>query len=231
MHGEKNMEKTKIVVFGDSVTQGCYEILKINGQYELLIDPSSCYGEKLIKKLENRYPEKSFELINSGISGDGLIQAEERVDRDVIAHDPDLLIFAFLLNDVAKRDPAWYGEHLDGLFKKFKDKGYKVIAMSSNMVNRYVAQDVPEIHREMAKDLIKCEDEGWLLKYDQKLKEKADEYGFYFVDAYKAWRKLDSYGIDTTMLLCNRLNHPTRAMHGLFADMLFECIENNKIVE
>lgn len=98
------MDKTKIVVFGDSVTQGCFEILKINGKYELLIDPSSCYGEKLIKKLNERYAEKQFELINSGVSGDGLIQAEERVERDVIAHDPNLLIFAFLLNDVGKRD-------------------------------------------------------------------------------------------------------------------------------
>ena len=31
-------------------------------------------------------------------------------------------------------------------------------------------------------------------------------------------------GIDTTVLLANRINHPTQEMHQLFADSLYELI-------
>lgn len=220
----------KIVCFGDSVTQGCFEILKEHGEYTLLIDEPSCYGEKLIKKLQARYTNVNFEFVNSGISGDGLIQAAERVEKDVFAHNPDILIFCFMLNDIARRDTEWYGEHLELLFEQFKKKGITVIVMSSNSVNKYVAPDVPEKHIDMAKDLVDCTQCGVLDAYAKKLQEEAEKYGFYYVDAYSKWKKLDEYGVDTTMLLCNRLNHPSRKMHGLFADLLFDCIEKNNLI-
>ena len=43
-------------------------------------------------------------------------------------------------------------------------------------------------------------------------------------DCYSEWKKLYESGVHTTMLLANRINHPTREMHGLFADMLFKTI-------
>ena len=55
-----------------------------------------------------------------------------------------------------------------------------------------------------------------------KLIEKAKEYGVIVVDAYHAWKKLSEYGVDVTELLSNKLNHPTRAMHKLFADLLYD---------
>lgn len=223
--------KKKIVCFGDSVTQGCFEILKENGEYTLITDPSSCYAEKLMEKLKARYSSTQFELINSGVSGDGLIEGMARVDKDVLAYKPDILIVCFMLNNVSLRDADWYGERLEGLFDKFKKAGVTTLVMSSNMVNKYVAPDTPEIHIRMAKDLAECQNEGVLDAYAEKLKEKTEKYGFYYADAYAEWKKLDRYGIDTTMLLCNRLNHPTRKMHGLFADVLFDCIEKNHLIE
>jgi len=50
------------------------------------------------------------------------------------------------------------------------------------------------------------------------------EFGCIIADCYSAWKKLYEYGIDVTELLSNRLNHPTRAMHKLFADMLYDKI-------
>lgn len=120
--------------------------------------------------------------------------------------------------------------YLELLFEQFKKKGITVIVMSSNSVNRYVAPDVPEKHISMAKDLVDCAECGVLDAYAKKLQEKAKKYEFYYVDAYAKWKKLDEYGVDTTMLLCNRLNHPSRKMHGLFADLLFDCIEQNHLI-
>ena len=43
-------------------------------------------------------------------------------------------------------------------------------------------------------------------------------------DCYADWKRMDAVGIDTTALLSNHINHPTRALHWLFAWRLFETI-------
>ena len=42
-------------------------------------------------------------------------------------------------------------------------------------------------------------------------------------DCYKKWKKL-SETQDITYLLANRINHPTKEMHELFAQSLFDLI-------
>lgn len=42
-------------------------------------------------------------------------------------------------------------------------------------------------------------------------------------DCYKEWKKL-SETQDITYLLANRINHPTKEMHELFAESLFKTI-------
>ena len=42
-------------------------------------------------------------------------------------------------------------------------------------------------------------------------------------DCYSEWKRL-SKKKDTTKLLANRINHPVKEMHKLFADKLFELI-------
>ena len=36
-------------------------------------------------------------------------------------------------------------------------------------------------------------------------------------DCYAIWKKLEMSGVNTTELLANKLNHPTRQMHWMFA--------------
>ena len=43
-------------------------------------------------------------------------------------------------------------------------------------------------------------------------------------DCYRKWKKLKENGVDITRLLSNRVNHPTEAMHWMFAASLFEMI-------
>jgi len=51
----------------------------------------------------------------------------------------------------------------------------------------------------------------------------AEEMGVTVCDCYSLWKEL-SKTKDITMLLSNRINHPTEAMHELFADALFNTI-------
>ena len=54
-------------------------------------------------------------------------------------------------------------------------------------------------------------------------KKLALKMGVKVCDCYGKW-KLMSETQDTTKLLANGINHPTKEMHKLFADMLFETI-------
>ena len=50
----------------------------------------------------------------------------------------------------------------------------------------------------------------------------AAEYKIPVCDVYAKWKKMESYGTDTTLLLGQGLNHPTREMHHLFAYSILE---------
>lgn len=221
----------KIVYFGDSVTEGCFEILKVKGDWELLKDPSSCFATILTERLKKVFPESSIEGVNAGISGDGTAEAMKRIRKDVLDQCPDLVVFCFLLNDAGRRDALYYEKNLRELFGMLKERNIPTIYLTPNMYNTYVSPDTPPFLVKMAYDCADCENSGIFSSIAEKGKEIAKEYGFYIADAYAEWKKLQSYGIDTTALLCNHINHPSRAMHNLFADVLFDCIVKNEIIK
>ena len=43
-------------------------------------------------------------------------------------------------------------------------------------------------------------------------------------DCYALWKRLAACGVDTTALLCNRINHPDREMHKMFAYELVKTV-------
>ena len=45
------------------------------------------------------------------------------------------------------------------------------------------------------------------------------------------WRKMQDAGVDTTLLLCQRINHPSPAMHRVFAELLYHCILGERAEE
>ena len=59
-------------------------------------------------------------------------------------------------------------------------------------------------------------------KYSE-AKTVAEEMGVLVCDCYKKWKAM-AESEDITMLLANRINHPTSEMHNLFADSLYEMI-------
>ena len=221
----------KIVFFGDSVTEGCFEILKINGEWDLLKDPSSCFASILTERLKEKYPSTNVESVNAGCSGDGTEDAIRKIKEKVLDENPDLVVFCFLLNDAGKRDLARYERNLRVLFDQLKERGIKTIYLTPNTYNTYVSPETPPHLVEMAYDCADCENSGAFALHAELGKKIAREYGFYVADAYSEWKKLQSYGIDITALLCNHINHPSRKMHNLFADILLRCIEENGLIK
>ena len=206
-----------IVILGDSVTHGAFDFGEI--------DFENCYVRKLAKKLNQKSTYIPVNVINAGIGGITAQRSISRLDSQVLAHNPDLVIVCFGLNDVNLELDAYIGA-LHKIFARIKEYGAEVIFMTPNMLNTYVGEKVPSEHVEYGKVLADYQNNGRMDLYMQSAVDLASQMGVIVCDVYKEWKKL-SKEQDTTLLLANGLNHPTKEMHDLFADMLFEKIFNN----
>lgn len=213
----------KIVFLGDSVTEGCFELLADGEGFRTLKDPENGYVSILRRRLTSRYPD--LEIINAGIEGNATQDVLLRLERDVLSEKPDLTVVCLGLNDVWMRKPEAYADNLLKIFTALRNAGSRIIFMTPNMLNSYAASDVLPCLLDTAKDLASCQNEGVMDEHMRRGIETARKCGAEVCDAYGEWKRLAGYGIDTTALLANRLNHPTRKMHNLFADLLEPMLE------
>lgn len=202
-----------IVAFGDSVTHGA-----LSGEY----DQETVYWNRLRRMIIELNPYMPVNVINAGIGGITAKESIARMDAQVLQHNPDLIIVCFGLNDV-NRELEDYLSALQIIFEKAKSSGAEVIFMTPNMLNTYVAEDTEESLKEYAAITADAQNSGRMDRYMQEAMVLATQMQVTVCDCYARWKAL-SKTQDTTMLLCNRINHPTREMHQLFADCLFETI-------
>ena len=121
-----------IVALGDSVTHGCLGPDEIS--YETV------YWNRLRRMINAVRDYVPVNVINAGIGGITAAASLDRLDAQVLAHHPDLVIVCFGLNDV--NGPL--KEYLDALrviFTRCLQCGAEVIFMTPNMFNTYVAED------------------------------------------------------------------------------------------
>ena len=147
--------------------------------------------------------------MNAGISGNSSADAIKRMERDVISQKPDAAVVCFGLNDVAGMSADEYASNMEYIFRVLREHGIQVIYMTPNMYNTYVHGDVLPNHADMAAVLAGIQNENRPDLYYAEAKKRAEKYGCAVADAYRVWKKLSEYGVDTTELLSNRLNHPT----------------------
>lgn len=203
-----------IVAFGDSVTHGAV------GPDE--IDYETVYWNRLRQKINQVRNYVPVNVINAGIGGITAKASLGRMERQVFAHVPDLVIVCFGLNDV-NGSMEDYLSALGAIFTRCKETDTDAIFMTPNMLNTYVAEDVEAVYRDYAHVTAEMQNSGRMDQYMKAACELAESMGIRVCDCYSEWKKL-SETQDTTMLLANRINHPTREMHELFADFLFRAI-------
>lgn len=216
-----------IVFFGDSVTQGCFEIyLKKDRTIETVYDKKYAYHSYLSEMLSYIFHGASLNIVNAGISGDNTESAIKRIERDVLIHRPDLTVVCFGLNDcVAQgRDYAdQYADNLAKIFTMLQQSGSEVIFMTPNMMCTEVSCHITDPYfSSLAADVAKVQNDGVLTEYLKKAQGAAIECGVKVCDVYSKWVRMHECGVDTTELLANSINHPTREMNRLFAWSLVE---------
>ena len=203
-----------IVAFGDSVTHGAVGAGEI--EYETV------YWNRLKKKLNSLRNYVPVNVINAGIGGDSAPRSLMRMESQVLKYDPDLIIVCFGLNDVNGSKDSFINA-LAEIFRKCVESGAEVIYMSPNMLNTYVAEDTEAQFFSYAHKTADMQNSGRMDDYIYSACELAREMGVTVCDCYSKWKEL-SKTQDTTLMLANRINHPTREMHELFAEALFETI-------
>ena len=74
-------------------------------------------------------------VINAGKGGDNATSALERLEKDVLAHKPDIVTVSFGLNDTGGRKPKEYGESLKTIVDTLKAADIQVVLMTSTPFN------------------------------------------------------------------------------------------------
>ncbi len=217
---DRSAASMKIVALGDSVTQG---IGAVDEFYR-----EDIYHRQLLRRLEETYPLCIFSLINAGADGESACLGLRRLERDVIAPQPDLVLIAFGLNESVTSGSAGCGEYttcLQQMIERIRRfTSADVVLLTPN---RMLTRDNPAVapqHRALVQHFIHVQLSGLLEKYTDCVRQVGSEMGVPVADVYAAWQKLAERGVDTTAMLSNGLNHPDPAGHHLAAEVLWQTI-------
>ncbi len=204
-----------IVAFGDSVTHAMLAGPEI--------DYETVYWNLLRRRINQIRPEIPVNVICSGIGGATAKGSLARMEKQVFSHSPDLVIICFGLNDVGGCTLEEYVDSMSAIFARCRETGTDAIFLTPNMMNTSLAEDLPPQDVGFATFTMSLQVSGKLDEYIDAAKKRAEEMGITVCDCYAEWKKL-SETEDITHRLCNRINHPSREMHVLFADMLYDTI-------
>ncbi|MBP1548815.1 MAG: SGNH/GDSL hydrolase family protein, partial [Oscillospiraceae bacterium] len=91
MKKAENGEKVTVGVIGGSITQG-----------SSATNPDNCYASLFRKWWEEKFPSAEINFINAGIGGTTSYLGVHRVDEQLLAHNPDVVIVEFSVNDTDK---------------------------------------------------------------------------------------------------------------------------------
>ena len=214
-----------IAFLGDSVTEGCFELIPKNSEgFNNVYDGESVYHKKVAEIFKVLFPTVLLDIVNAGAAGTGAAYGLERLERDVLSKNPDLTVVCFGLNDCGKEEAGLseYVESLRGIFRRLKEAGSEVVFMTPCMLAAKVSETIHPSFIELAEKLAARQERGVLDRYMDAAKALCEEENVPVCDTYAKWKRMAELGVDTTELLSNKLNHPIREMHNLFAYSLVE---------
>lgn len=210
-----------IAFLGDSVTQGCFDLMvRYDTGFDNVYDQQNAYPADVARILGVLYPTVPVNVINAGVAGKDATHGLERLERDVLSHKPDLTVVCFGLNDCGKGEEG-LGKYIDALgqiFDRIIASGSEVIYMTPNMMAYYVSRRITSpMIREIAENVVNYQQSGLLSRYVEAAREVCNAKNVPVCDCYQIWTDLRESGVNTTNLLANYINHPSRSMHWLFA--------------
>jgi lysophospholipase L1-like esterase len=179
-------------------------------------------------RVEQTLVESGFpvRVINAGLGGNSTTDGLDRFDRDVLAHDPDLVVIQFGINDSAvdvwRNPPATsprvsietFGANLRRLIERSRQAGARVVLMTTNPI-RWTPK-LKELYGKLPYNPDRPDgfDLPLLSRYNAAARRVANEAGVPLVDVHAEFMRGDVDG-----LLLDGM-HPGDAGHAIVAGLL-----------
>ena len=162
----------KIIALGDSVTFGPRRFMRESNNWV-----------SILERILDSWLDEKVEIINAGVGGDTSKRGLERLERDVISHNPDYTLIMFGLNDMFKISFNEYKESMEKIVLKLKEKNIVPILMTSNPFTPVESF----LKRKGIKDFDKFEEE--FREYISYVRELAERENVLLIDIYKFFKE------------------------------------------
>jgi len=114
-------DKVIIGVIGGSVTQGAFATNEQNR-----------YGGQILDWWKREFPASEFRLVNAGIGATSSLFGVHRIDTDLLAYNPDLVIIEFAVNDFGARNVP---EAYEGMIRKILKRNPNTALVSLSLMD------------------------------------------------------------------------------------------------
>jgi lysophospholipase L1-like esterase len=151
--------------------------------------------------------DSDVRLVNRAVSGWSIANGVADLDK-LLAEKPDLLIVAYGMNDVGRRDPQWYFDQTKLLIDNARkaDPEIEILLVSTMLGNGewvHTPRDMFEVYRDELKKLV--------------------QPGVALADVTQVWTEMLRQKPDFD-LTGNGLNHPNDFGHRLYAQALLQVL-------
>lgn len=193
--GMAGSESVVYVALGDSVTAGWLE----HG----VLDSDAAYPTLFRRRLAQLYPHAMISVVNGGLGGDNTEGVLARLERDCLRHSPTLVTICLGLNDARKgrENLPVFTENLRQIVQKVQT-GADVLLITPNTRGDAM------------------QDDGTVSEFARAIRSVGRETSVGVADVYAVYQGAIRMGAAPADLLSNRVAHPTREGHQIFANAL-----------
>jgi len=182
-----------------------------------ITDARESYIEKFRYKLIDKFEFTSVSVLNAGIAGDVLTMMDKRLERDVIKHNPDLVLINGSLNwNDSLGTTEDFKNILRGMIRRIKEQTQAdIILLTPN-------GDLPNTTFSAPGQGAVQPTTG---ERAEAIRQLATEEMVCLADVYAVWETAKEQGILWEELLANGINHPAVEGHEVYARVLMKLFD------
>jgi lysophospholipase L1-like esterase/predicted esterase len=162
--------------------------------------------------LQRAIPRANIEMINAGISGHTTVNALARIDTDVLAKQPDLVVVMFGMNDVTRVSLDDFRDNIETIARRCQEQGAAVLLCTPNSVYENDARPNKK-----------------LTQFSQAVRELAEKMRLPLVDVFQHWQQLRDQDLEAWMLAMSDTIHPNMNGHKRFAQLIAKEITGKSV--
>jgi hypothetical protein len=151
-------------------------------------------------------------MINAGISEHTAVNGLARMDKDVIAQKPHLVVVMFGMNDITRVKPEQFQSNLQEIVRRCATAGAAVVLCTPNSVYENTARP-----------------NAGLENLSKRVRQVASEHKLPVVDCFQAWQSIRRQSETEWMLLMSDTIHPNMHGHQRFAELITKTVSGKTV--